>query len=207
VGLDISGARADDAAGNSLIRTSLYSMLDNYELVIDNSHIHSLDINHSFNVFTAAKGTMADAITIRNSRFSNITGHVLDLNKEVEDLGIYNAEYITVTDSHFDHVQGSVANVYRGGTDESTFGPLFDLRGNQLNDVGKGGRNKTAAAIYLHGVQLTQIDENQFNDTAPVVIEHTVGDPRTRIENNQFIGTPAPVINDDTASLHNNSIR
>jgi poly(beta-D-mannuronate) lyase len=207
VGLDISGARADDAAGNSLIRTSLYAMLDNYELVIDNTHIRNLDVNHSFNVFTAAKGTMADAITISNSHFSQITGHVLDLNKEVEDLGIYNAEYITITDSHFDQIQGSLANVYRGGTDESTFGPLFDLRNSQLNKVGKGSRNKTGAAIYLHGVQLTQIDTNQFIDSAPVIVEHTVGDPRTRIENNRFAGTPAPVISDDTAILRNNNIQ
>lgn len=207
VGLDISGARADDAAGNSLIRTSLYSMLDNYELVIDNTHIRNLDINHSFNVFTAAKGTMADAITIRNSRFSKITGHVLDLNKEVEDLGIYNAEYITIVDSHFDDVQGTLANVYRGGTDESTFGPLFELRNSRLTNIGKGNRNKTGGSVYLHGVQLTKIADNQFTDSAPVTVEHTVGDPRTFIENNQFKGTNAPVINDDKAILRNNSLK
>lgn len=207
VGLDFSGAQADDAAGNSLIRTSPYAMLDNYELVIDNSHISSLDVNHSFNVFTAAKGTMADAITISNSRFSNITGHVLDLNKEIDDLGIYNAEYITITDSHFEQIEGSLATVYRGGTDESTFGPLFTLRNSQLNQVGKGSRNKTGGAIHLHGVQLTEIENNQFTASAPVVVEHTVGDPRTHIQNNRFVGTSAPVISDDTALLRNNSIQ
>jgi poly(beta-D-mannuronate) lyase len=206
-GLNLSGKLADDAAGNSLIRTSIYSMLDNYELVIDNTQVTNLDVNHSFNLFTAAKGTMADAITISNSRFSKITGHVLDLNKEIEDLGIYNAEYITITGSHFEQVQGTLANVYRGGTDESTFGPLVTLRNTQLNQVGKGSRNKTNGSIYLHGVQLTQIEANQFTDSAPIVVEHTVGEPRTRIENNRFVGTPAPVISDDTATLHNNDIR
>jgi poly(beta-D-mannuronate) lyase len=207
VGLDISGKLADDAAGNSLIRTSIYSMLDNYELVIENTHISHLDVNHSFNFFTAAKGTMADAITISNSRFSGITGHLLDLNKEVEDLGIYNAEYITITDSHFEKIQGTLANVYRGGTDESTFGPLLTLRDNTLQQVGKGGRNKTGGSLYLHGVQYARIEGNRFVESAPIVVEHTVGEPRTFIENNRFVGTPAPVISDDTATLRNNVVQ
>ncbi len=81
------------------------------------------------------------------------------------------------------------------------------LRNSRLTNIGKGNRNKTGGSVYLHGVQLTKIADNQFTDSAPVTVEHTVGDPRTFIEDNQFKGTNAPVINDDKAILRNNSLK
>ena len=77
VGLDISGRSAPDMAGNSMIRTSRYSMLGNYELIIQDVAVRDLDTNHSFNVFTVAKHTFANRIEISDSSFENITGHVL----------------------------------------------------------------------------------------------------------------------------------
>jgi len=69
IGLDISGKDAPDYKGNSVIRTQPYAMLQNYRLEILNSNFSDLDINQSFNVVSAAKGTFADNIRVENSNF------------------------------------------------------------------------------------------------------------------------------------------
>ena len=193
-GLTISGAAAPDISGNSAIRTTRYSMLNNYALVVEDSTIQDLDINHSFNFFTVAKHTFADRIEISDSVFRNITGHVLTLAQETDDLGLYNGEYISITGSTFRNVEGALADVYRGGTDESTFGPHFELRSSSLDSVGNGSRNKSAASIRLQGVQATDIYDNVFADSRPVRVVHTVGDPVTRLGGNRFDETPEPIV-------------
>ncbi len=192
--LEISGASSMDVAGNTVIRTSRYSMLNNYVLQVDNMVVTDLDTNHSFNFFSLAKHTFADRIEISESEFRNITGHVLFMNKESEDLGIYNGEYVSIVDSKFANIEGTIADIYRGGTDESTFGPHFELRGSTLESVGHGKRNKSAASVALHGVQATSIHDNVFVDSKPIRIAETVGEPVTIVGENRFDGTEAPVI-------------
>lgn len=185
-GVTISGASAPDYAGNSVIRTSRNSMLDNYEVVIENSHFSDLDVNRFFDVLTGFKGTMADRITITDSTFLGVSGSVLNLDAETDDLGIYNADYVVISGSTFSDVQGSLVSLYRGGTDESTFGPHFKMTNSRVINVGHGSKNKSGASILLHGVQVTDIEGNAWNQSAPITINHTVGEPRTRVVNNQF---------------------
>ena len=185
-GVTISGENAPDYAGNSVIRTSRYSMLNNYEVVIDNSHFYDLDVNRFFDVLAGFKGTMADRVTIVDSTFTQISGAVLKLDAETDDLGIYSADYVTITGSSFSNIQGPVVALYRGGTDESTFGPHFQMIDSKITNVGNGGKNKSGASVLLHGVQVTQITGNKWDQSAPLVINHTVGEPRTRIVKNQF---------------------
>ncbi len=193
-GVTISGRASPDVAGNSAIRTSRYSMLGNYALVVANSTVQDLNTNHSFNFFSLAKHTFADRLEIADSTFRDITGHVFALNLETDDLGIYNGEYISITGTTFEDIAGAVADVYRGGTDESTFGPHFELRSSSLASVGRGSRNKSGASIRLLGVQATDIFDNVFADSQPVRVIHTVGDPVTRLGGNRFEETPEPII-------------
>ncbi|GHA84501.1 hypothetical protein GCM10009069_04510 [Algimonas arctica] len=194
IGLNISGEASPDNAGNSVIRTSLYSMLENYRLDIIDTNFLDMDVNHSFNIVSAAKGTFADDISITGSSFSDVTGAVLKLNREDDDYGIYNAEYLTIADSTFTNIGGALVDYYRGGTDESTFGPHFSLTNSTLSNVGGDKWNKTKASIRLHGVQVTDISNNRFEGNKPFLIEHTVGEPKTIIANNVFMQTPAPII-------------
>ena len=195
-GVTISGRAAPDVAGNSAIRTSRYSMLGNYALIVENSTVQDLNTNHSFNFFSLAKHTFADRLEVADSTFRNITGHVFALNLETDDLGIYNGEYISITGTTFENIAGAVANIYRGGTDESTFGPHFELRSSSLASVGNGSRNKSGASIRLLGVQATDIFDNVFAHSKPVRVIHTVGDPVTRFGGNRFEGTPEPIIHE-----------
>lgn len=194
VGVDISGNAAPDAAGNTVIRTSRYSMLNNYVLLVDGVDVSDLNTNHSFNFLTVAKHTFANRIQVSNSAFRNITGHVLFMNRESDDLGIYNGEYISIIDSEFSNIEGTVADIYRGGTDESTFGPHFELSGSSLQTVGAGKRNKTHASVSLHGVQVVNIHDNAFNSSQPVRVMKTVGEPIVTFGENRLDETETPEI-------------
>ncbi len=81
-------------------------------------------MNHSFDVIKVYKNTFADTISISNSNFKTITGHVLALNKETDDAGIYNAEYVILKNNVYKDVRGMALRLYRGGTDESIFACL-----------------------------------------------------------------------------------
>ena len=198
-GLSITGESAPDMVGNALIRTSPYSMTENYRLEIVGTDVRDLDVNRFFDVVRGAKSTMADHVRVEGSTFSNISGTVFNFDDEIDDYGRYNAEYVTVTDSEFTDVQGPLVSLYRGGRDESTFGPQFEMRGSRLSNVGTGSRNALGASIRLHGVQDTDMVGNVVAGSAPLVIEHTVGDPQTDISDNTFTDTPAPVLREITS--------
>lgn len=193
-GLEISGAASPDMSGNSVVRTSRYSMTSNYGLVVDDCSVSDLDVNYLFNFVLVAKNTFADEIRITRSEFSDITGSVIALSRETDDLGRYNGEVISVVESRFSNIGGAVVDIYRGGTDESTFGPRLEVRSSVLDSVGHNARNKTDASIRLLGVQVADIHGNEFIDSRPVRVTHTVGDPITRIGNNRFAGTPEPIV-------------
>jgi len=207
--ITISGAESPDSSGNSVIRTNK-SITDNYKIIISNSNVIDLDINHSFNFINPSKSSFADLIEISNSNFQNITGSVVLLNKENEDYGIYNAEYITIKNSLFKDIEGSIVNIYRGGTDESTFGPHLKILSSTIINAGNGKRNKSRSSLNIHGVQVTDIQNNTFEDSSPINVIHTVGEPVTKIINNTLLNTSKVKVlelnsdNENTALLMNN---
>ena len=205
-GLVISGARSPDNVGNSVIRTSPYSMLINYQIKVENSEFIQLDVNRHFNFLNVAKSTMADSVVILDSHFSDVSGAILAMDKEADDYGIFNVDYVVIKNSSFTNVQGALASLYRGGTDESTFGPHFTLTNSELTNVGTGSKNKSKASIYLHGVQVTTIENNRFSNTPAIKIEHTVGEPVTRIVKNSLTATPLPAVRELHSQAENSAV-
>ena len=209
-GLKISGSETPDNVGNVVIRTSPYSMLDNYRLEIVDTEFEDLDVNHSYDVISAAKGTFADSILLERVKISDVTGHVLRLDRETDDYGIYASEYLTISDSEFTNIGGTIADVYRGGTDESTFGPHVTVTNSSFKNIGGNKRNKSGGSFRLHGAQVTLLEGNSFTKAKPIIVDHTVGEPKTRIINNDFGGTAAPRVRElnsdeeNTAVLENN---
>ena len=199
----IDGAESPDLAGNSVISTSRYSMNQNYRLVVRNCRVTDLDVNHSFDFLKVYRSTFADAVEILDTEMTNVTGAILALDKETDDLGIYNVENIRIEGSTFTDIQGPVANIYRGGTDESTFGPIVNVTGSAFNNVGKGNRNKSGASLKFHGVQLLDIAESTWNDSAPLELFLTNGEPITRIRDVVMTGTGPIRANRDEYDLDN----
>ena len=204
--LEISGESAPDSSGNTVIRTLQRAMLNNYQIRLESVAITDLDVNHSFNFMSVSKGSFADSIEIIDSSFENVTGAILSLDKESDDYGIYNAEYVTIENSSFKSVQGDLVDFYRGGTDESTFGPHFSLRDSNLDNVGNGKRNKSKSSILLHGVQVTAIENNKIENSPAITVNHTVGEPVTRVLNNKFKNTPQVSVEELNSDKENTAI-
>lgn len=191
-GLVITGANSPDYSGNTFVRTAKWGMYKNYRFAIKNSVIKHLNVNHSFHFFDSGSRAFAKLIDIENNHFEDITGDILRLNKEQDDLGIYNAEYVNVQNNTFKDIEGAIALLYRGGSDESTFGPHLLFTHNATENVGKGKRNKSKSLLMLHGVQVTNISNNNFVNSAMVNIEHTVGEPITVVIDNKLKQTALP---------------
>jgi len=202
-GLQIDGSSSPDGPGNSIIRTSKYSMNRNYKLIIEDCDFVDLDINHSFDAIRVYKETFADSVVIRNSSFENVTGSILALDKEIDDIGIYNAEYVILENSLFTNVQGMVLNLYRGGGDESTFGPYLKMDHCVINQVGHGTRYPKNASVSLHGVQIASITNSIFNDSKPLDLFLTVGEPVISVTHNNFHNSGNMIYNLDAFEVAN----
>ena len=196
-GLIISGTESRDKPGNAVIRTSRYSMINNYKLFINNCDFQDLDVNHSFEVLKVYKNTFADSIVVRNSTFEKVSGSVLALNKETDDIGIYNAENVVIENCKFKEIGFAVLDLHRGGRDESTFGPMLKIDQCTFDKIGRDQRNKTGASVTLHGVQIAEIQNNQFVDSKPIKLHMVVGEPITRVVDCTFKNTPKIMANDE----------
>ena len=197
------GEESPDQAGNNVISTSKYSMNQNYALVLENCEVKDLDKNHSFDFLKSYKHTFADSINIINTNMTNVTGAVITLDMEVEDLGIYNAENINIINSTFTDVQHEIANVYRGGTDESTFGPIMTIKDVEINNSGKGKRNKIGAVLRFHGVQKLNVDNVRIKDSEGIDLFMTNGEPITKISNVTFTNSSGLKTNDEPYESEN----
>lgn len=192
--LTIDGDMAPDSVGNAMIRTTIYPIQSNFLIEFESVSVANLDVNRSFDVIKLGKSSFADRVSIRNSNFFNISGSILQAAAEAEDYGQYNAEYVEVSSSNFKDIGGEAFNIYRGGRDESTFGPHFSLTSSNFMNVGRGGNNSSQASMVLHGVQHTDISSSSFLDAAPIKIVHTVGRPQTRIANNKSANMAKPIL-------------
>ena len=186
--IHIDGAESPDQAGNNVISTSKYSMNKNYSLVVRNCEVTDLDKNHTFDFLKSYKHTFADSIQILGTKMTNVTGSILSLDHETEDLGIYNVENVRIVGSEFIDVQGTIANIYRGGTDESTFGPIVEVLDVKITGSGMGKRNKAHAALSFHGVQKLTVSDAEFNKSAGLQLYLTNGEPITVISDVTFTG-------------------
>lgn len=188
--LTIDGDLAPDSVGNSVIRTSSYPIQSNFMIELHNVKIANLSVNRSFDVIKLGKSSFADRILIKDSVFNDISGSILLAAAETEDYGQYNAEYVDINQSAFTNIGGPLVNLYRGGRDESTFGPHFNLSQSALINVGASSGNTSGSSLLLHGVQYSAVTQNSFVKSAPIKINHTVGRPDTNITKNSFVGTP-----------------
>lgn len=189
--LAITGADAPRRGGNAVVRTSARPMVANYSIIMIGVGIEQLDRSPDFDVIATTPGTLADLIRISDSRFSRVSGAIVAARSETGEAGYYNAEAIEIENSDFDRV-GQIADVLRGGRDESTFGPRFTLLDSRIERSG----SVDAPVIALSGVQRTLIQGNRFTRSGPVRVTHSVGSPDTRIANNIFAETPLPQVSE-----------
>ncbi|KCZ93451.1 chondroitinase-B domain-containing protein [Hyphomonas johnsonii] len=172
-GLVVSGDAAPDGSGNSFISTSSIRGSGNHILSLSHIRVQDFDVNRGFSVVSAAKGSFFDRIDVENSDFENISGAVFKLDEETDDYGIYNAEFLSIRDSHFKMIGGPIAAVYRGGRDESTFGPHVDVTGSSFETVANGDQ----PLMELYGIQKGSFTGNTVVGAKPIALTFTTGLP------------------------------
>ncbi|SIS74648.1 poly(beta-D-mannuronate) lyase [Zobellia uliginosa] len=202
--ISFDGAKSPDYAGNSVISTSKNSMIENYKLFIDKCEFKDMVVNHSFDVLRVSKGTFADTISIKNSTFRKITGSIAALDTETDDIGAYNVEYVIMKNNIISELQGAALRLYRGGKDESTFGPFLEVDHNVFDKVGFGKKNKYKSAISLYGVQEIDIKNNIFRDSKAIQMHLVVGEPIVKVRNNALSNSEKLVVTGDQKYLVEN---
>ena len=183
-GLTISGAEAPRLPGNAVIRSSATPMLANYAIELIDCDFRDMAASPGFDVIATTPSTLADLIAIRGSAFADISGAVIAGHAEVGKEGYYGTERVMIERASFARVS-TIVDLFRGGTDESTYGPQFSMTAASVVDSGP---------ILLSGVQETNITGNTFVNSRGIQITHSVGSPHTAIAGNTFARTSAPVV-------------
>ena len=105
---------------------------------------------------------------------------------ETDDRGTYNVEQVTIEDAVFRRIGGPVVDLYRGGTDESTFGPKLAITGSVFEHAG----SDQTPAVLMRGVQIARLSGNRFTDSGAVRFTHQVGEPVLAAADNLFVRSP-----------------
>lgn len=173
-GVEVTGERAPDASGNSFIASTSLGGSGNHTVKIINSKLSNFVVNRGFSIVSAAKGTFFDKVLIEGTEISNVSGIPFKFDTETDDFGIYNVEYLKIRNSKFRQIRKEVANVYRGGRDESTFGPHIIVTDSEFTDVG----SSEEPLLKLHGAQFIRLENNTANNIRPALHTITTGKPK-----------------------------
>ncbi|MEC7291813.1 MAG: hypothetical protein VXW22_17180 [Pseudomonadota bacterium] len=192
-GIAVTGASAPDNVGNSFIASTTRGGPGNHVVELSEMVFEEFVVNRAFSILSAAKGTFFDRVHVTNSRFDNISGIPFKFDAEGDDFGIYNVEYLIIENSAFSNLRSSVASIYRGGRDESTFGPHAFISGSTFANVGSGD----APLAILHGAQNIKIEGNTVEASQPIRFVITTGIPKTTIAS-----SPITTPDSETATDH-----
>ncbi|HMK19171.1 MAG TPA: polysaccharide lyase 6 family protein [Chitinophagaceae bacterium] len=168
---------------NQFISSDSNGYSDHYNLIINNCSFQNFNRDNGCQtIFYAFKSMMADSIVVHNNLFINNNCNFFSMKDEKEDKGYYNAEKIIIGHNNFNSQNGTLLNVYRGGSDESTLGPNLIFSHNKLSNC-----SATDPLITLTGVQVSNIFSNNFskcNPTSTLVFYKDIVRARHNFERN-----------------------
>ena len=179
-GLSVSGAEAPDSTGNSFIATNFRVGGGNHVVRLIDMDFRDFAVNKSFSIITANKSTFFDSIEIADSRFEDVSGPVVRADSEIDDFGVYNVELLSISNSDFQNVAAPVASIYRGGTDESTFGPTVSVTDSKFSNIG----GAKSPLMLLYGVQSFTARGNTAEAAQPINVVITTGLPTINVAGN-----------------------
>ncbi|RIA10763.1 poly(beta-D-mannuronate) lyase [Flavobacteriaceae bacterium MAR_2010_72] len=138
-----------------------FTTLDKYMSKAYNIWLDNVEISNFKSVLEVSKASFADTISVSNSVIKNCERGFM-LNKETNDGGDYNAEFVTFSNSTFDNIQEVVLDYYRGGYDESTIGGNLVLESNTITNSGKA--EKERILIKNRGIVNVEFNNNTFQN-------------------------------------------
>ena len=149
-----------------------------YNLAITHSEIY--DFN---NVLEVSKGSFADTIVVTDAIIkNNVNGFIL--NKETDNKGDYNVEFLTIKNSTFDNISQSIVDYHRGGYDESTIGGNFVFENNTVTNSGE--KQKDGILIKNRGIVNLTLKDNTFTNNPVKLIAILWGEKGQKSERNSL---------------------
>ena len=149
-----------------------------YDLSINNSEISNFN-----NVLDVSKGSFADNILISDSIIKNNQNGFI-LNKETNNKGDYNVEFLTIKNTTFDRISGAILDYHRGGYDESTIGGSLVFENNTVTN--SGDTQKDAVLIKNRGIVNVTLKDNTFKNNPVKLIAILWGDKGQKPEGNKI---------------------
>ncbi len=131
-------------------------MSKTYDLSIKNSEVYNF-----INVLDVSKSSFADTITVTGSVIKNHQNGFM-LNKETDNKGDYNVEFLTIKNTSFDNIAGVLLDYHRGGYDESTIGGNLVFENNTVTN--SGSTQKDSLLIKNRGIVNLTLKDNAFTD-------------------------------------------
>ena len=156
--LEISGLNLKGNKKNKVFTTLKELMHSPYNLVVNDISVEGFQT-----ILEVSKGSFADEISIKNSQFTNCENGIL-LNKETNDKGDYNAEFLKIENTTFNKIKNNVVDYYRGGYDESTIGGNLILKNSKFINCGRGTKNEIL--IKTRGIVNMVFEDNTFTNNA-----------------------------------------
>lgn len=157
------------------------NMSQAYNLFIINTEISDFKT-----VLRSYKASFADTILIDNSVIKNCLSGI-ELNKETDAGGDYNAEFVLITNTLFDNVASTVLDYYRGGYDESTIGGSLVLKNNSFTN--SGGADKSNMLIHNQGIVNVDFSNNSFKNNPVETIAILWGEKGQKPVNNTIVNS------------------
>lgn len=149
-----------------------------YGISINNSEIYNFN-----NVLDVSKGSFADTIIVTDSIIKNNKNGFI-LNKEIDNKGDYNVEFLTIKNTSFENISGAVLDYYRGGYDESTIGGNLVFESNTVTNSGKS--QKDAVLIKNRGIVNLTFKNNIFTNNPVKLIAILWGEKGQKPEGNKI---------------------
>lgn len=159
-GLAISGVHSD--LPSQLLYgfvTADASNYGDYQVQLEGMYFNGFSRDSSA-VFKGRAQTFARRIEVIHSLIEGCrAGFVFD--EETKDDGRYNIEEMSVLNTSFRNNQGALISIYRGGMDESTFGPFLYIDNSEFI----GNRGRAGQSLFdLTGVQVVKVNNSHFHN-------------------------------------------
>lgn len=152
-----------------------------YNLKVKNSEITDFDT-----VLKSYKDSFADSISFNKSILKNSNKGIV-LAAENDDLGEYNAEFVTISNSKFDGIQKAVLDYYRGGYDESTIGGNLVFGNNTVTNCGQS--EPSGILIKTKGIVKVAVYNNAFTNNSVKFIAVMWGEKDQKPVNNLIVNS------------------
>lgn len=143
--------------------------------------LNNTEVSEFNSVLEVSKGSFADTVSVANSIIKNCKSGI-QLNKETNDKGDYNSEFVYVTNNTFSNVDANVLNYYRGGYDESTIGGNLVFKDNTVTNCGTAETENIL--IKNRGIVNVEFANNTFKNNPVKVVAVLWGEKDQKPENN-----------------------